>query len=217
MSASGPPTELILVRHGETQWNSEHRIQGHADSPLTARGQEQVAALAGSLTGLSVAAVFSSDLLRARETARILGARLGLEVRIDARLRERHLGVLEGRTMKEVELTDPALFRRWQEADPDWLVPGGESLRQRHDRIVTALAHAADSHVGQCVLLVTHGGGLDSAFRWAVDLPLTTPRRWAIPNAGLNVLRLRRGRWLIQSWGVTSHLGSADGGGAHEG
>jgi probable phosphoglycerate mutase len=198
--------ELTLVRHGETLWNVEGRMQGHGDSPLSERGRLQAEALAGALSAEGLDALYSSDLRRALDTARPIAAVLGLPVRPDARLRERHLGVLEGRTFAEVARDEPELLARWQGTDPAWVVPGGESKQQKHARVVAALASIVERHAGERVLAVTHGGGLDAAFRHALRIPLSAPRRFSLLNASLNVLLVEDGTWSVRTWGDVRHL-----------
>jgi broad specificity phosphatase PhoE len=138
-------TTLLLARHGETDWNAERRFQGHADVPLNARGREQAERLAEELTNSEVDAVFSSDLSRARETAEIVGARLGVEVVLDPDLRELDVGSRQGLTWEETrELTD------WD----------GEAREAHAERILGALRRIAGRHPGERVLVVTHGGSM---------------------------------------------------------
>jgi broad specificity phosphatase PhoE len=139
-------TTLLLVRHGETDWNAEGRLQGHTDRPLNPYGREQAKALAARLAGEAdrVAAVYSSDLARARETAEILGERLGLPVVVDPDLREKNWGTWEGLTSEE---------RLRVEFE-------GESTAEHRERTVRAVERIAERHPGQRVVVVTHGGSL---------------------------------------------------------
>jgi len=137
-------TTLLLVRHGETDWNAAGRLQGHTDRPLSDYGREQARRLADELAGEDFDAVYSSDLARARETAEIVGARLGLPVTLDPDLREKDWGTWEGLTSTErygVELV-------------------GESTEQHQERMLTALKRIAESHPRGCVIVVTHGGSM---------------------------------------------------------
>ena len=138
-------TTLLLVRHGETDWNAERRWQGHADVPLNERGREQARALAEQLAGESVDAIYSSDLSRARDTADILGARLDVPVVVDADLREIDVGPVEGLTAEE-----SAAFDGWQ----------GEPQEEHSERVFAAIDRIADRHPGERILVVTHGGSM---------------------------------------------------------
>lgn len=150
---------LLLARHGETDWNAERRWQGHSDVPLNERGREQARQLAEELAGETVAAIYSSDLLRAHETARIVADRKGMDVIVDRALRETNLGVWEGLTSTEIEQRFPEDWRTWREGG----VPsgrGGETPQQARERIVEVAHRIAAAHPGEQVLVVAHGGVL---------------------------------------------------------
>jgi probable phosphoglycerate mutase len=210
-------TELVLVRHGETAWNREQRIQGQLDTPLNDEGLRQARAAARAVgadpsrwrlapePGRAPPALASSDLLRCRQTAEPIAAALGLVPAFDARLRERAYGVFEGRTYPEVRRDMADRFERWLARDPDFDVDGGESLRGFAARVEAALRELAAAHAGRTLVLVTHGGVLDVAHRLARGLPLTVPRDWEIPNASLNRLRVADGRFEIVAWGEVGH------------
>jgi broad specificity phosphatase PhoE len=150
-------TTLLLARHGETDWNSERRWQGHADRPLNDRGREQARELAASLDG-TVAAIYSSDLQRARETAEIVGATLGLPVVLDASLREVDVGEWSGLVHTEIESRYPEGFARWRQGLHGW--EQGESYDDMGVRVVAALLAIAARHPGETVLVVSHGGAI---------------------------------------------------------
>jgi broad specificity phosphatase PhoE len=151
-------TTLILVRHGETDWNRDGRWQGQADAPLNKRGREQAMALADELAGEEVAAVYASDLSRARETAEILAARLGRPVDVDPRLREVHIGGWSGLTTDEIEARFPDDVLHWYEGDPSHSFDGGETYAAMGARVVAALEEIAARHPSDRVLVVLHGG-----------------------------------------------------------
>jgi len=211
-----PPTSdpkmvrIILVRHGETAWNLEGRLQGHRDSPLTPTGRSQVAAIAERLARVRVAALYSSDLGRARETALPISDRTAVSPRYDERLRERRLGIFEGLTEPEIVERYPAEWALFRERDPDWVVPGGESARERSERTVSFLEELAARHLGETVAAVTHGGVLDGLFRFVVGLSLAVPRHFIIPNGALNVIRFDEGRWMLETWGSREHYASEE-------
>jgi probable phosphoglycerate mutase len=212
-----PPTELILLRHGETDWNRERRIQGQLDTPLNGEGIRQARAAARRLAaerarwglvpapGGSAPVMVSSDLMRCRQTAEPIAAALGLDCAHDARLRERGFGVFQGRTYPEVQRDDPERFARWMHRDPDFEVEGGESLRTFGARVESALVGLAVAHRGRTVVVVTHGGVLDVANRLCRGLAIGAPRDFEIPNAGLNRLRFDGERFELLVWGDVGH------------
>jgi probable phosphoglycerate mutase len=200
-------TRLCLVRHGETPWNIERRLQGHRDIDLNNAGRHQAQAAALWLLREPVDAVYSSDLLRAWHTAERLAVALGLERKPMPALRERRYGMFEGLTHVEAGLRFPDAFARHEARDPDFTPPGdGESLVNFYLRVTAALQGIAARHPGETVVAVTHGGVLDMVNRFVRHLPLSAPRDFAIPNAGLNWLTVRAGVWEIESWGEIAHL-----------
>ncbi len=204
---------LIIVRHGETEWNRLGLQQGHLDSPLTPLGRQQARAAAAALTESGAAALYSSDLGRALSTAQIIGERLGLQVGLESRLRERHLGILQGLTMARFEQEHPQECARLRSGDPDYTLPQGESARQCSERCVAGLNAIAARHAGETVVIVTHGGVLNRIFRRVLGIPLHTPRRFALCNGSINTFSARDGEWRLETWGEIRHLrrlGTAD-------
>jgi probable phosphoglycerate mutase len=203
-------TELILVRHGETDWNRELRFQGHVDVPLNAIGHEQARRLALRLAVERVHHLVSSDLQRAQQTARPvaeLGQReLPLEPELDAALREQNFGVVDGMRVPDIKAQHPQEWAQWVRFDADYAFAGGESTRQFHARVMAAVRALAARHRGQTLAVVTHGGVLDMIYRTARALPLHGPRQSAIPNAGLNRVRLHDDHIEILTWADTQHL-----------
>ena len=151
-------TTLLLVRHGETDWNSERRWQGHADRPLNERGREQARVLGAELAGRRIDAIYSSDLLRARETAEIVAAELRLELRVDPGLREVDVGSWSGLAHGEIEASDPDGFRRWQEGGKGW--EHGESYEEMGERVVATVLEIAAAHPDETLVVVSHGGSI---------------------------------------------------------
>ena len=198
-------TFLTVVRHGETQWNRQGRMQGHLDSPLTPRGQAQARALAGALAGRAFDAVYSSDLGRAVETARAIVGE-NADLLLEPRLRERHLGVFQTLSWQQVEAQMPEVLARFRSADADWAIPEGESVRQRYERQIAALDDIAQRHPGRQVLVVAHGGTLDSLMRHVLGLPLAQPRTFSLFNASINVVSRLDGQWRLDLWGDVGHL-----------
>ncbi len=199
-------TELIVVRHGETVWNEIGKQQGWLDTELSELGRAQAQAIADSLTGEHFDALYSSDLGRAMQTAEIIGERLGLEILTDTRLRERNLGIMQGLTMAEFEQKYPEKYAQFRGGDPDYVIPDGESVRQRYERNITCAEELARHHGGQRLLVVAHGGILNSFFRHAVGMDLTAPRHFSLYNASINTFTLTDGQWRLDRWGDTHHL-----------
>ena len=208
---SDTSTELILVRHGETDWNLRKCFQGQIDVPLNERGLAQAQRLARQLhsEGLRFDAIVSSDLSRARQTAEPTCGLLGLALRSDVAWREQAFGVLEGQSVDALRSEHPELHAQWQRHDPDYALPGGaESRRQFSARILAAAASLAQRHAGGRVLVLTHGGALDMLWRAAQGLTLQGPRACAIPNAGINRMRWSEEGLSLLSWGEDQHLQS---------
>jgi probable phosphoglycerate mutase len=197
---------LCLARHGETDWNAAGRIQGQLDIPLNARGQRQAAALAAALAGQSFDAVYSSDLGRAQQTARVLAAAHGLAVHTLADWRERHHGRMQGNTYDELKLSWPHGYQRLRARDPEFDVAGGESLQGLALRVAGALERLRARHAHGTVALVTHGGTLDAVYRLVSGQPLHEPRRVPIRNCSIHWLRHDGERWSIVAWGGDGHL-----------
>ncbi len=200
-------SRIILLRHGETVWNREGRIQGHLNSPLSAIGIAQAEALAHRLAGESFAALYSSDLGRARETAERIAARTDHRVVLDPALRERNLGILQGLIRAEAQVLHPEIYARYRTFDPDCVIPGGENAQKFIDRVMMAFSAIADQFPGKAVVVVTHGGVLDVLYRHASGLPLHGARTAPLPNAGFNCLVYGvGGRWSLPLWGDVTHL-----------
>ena len=157
-------TRIVLARHGETEWNRVGRWQGHADPPLTETGRQQATELADGLAGDGIAAVYSSDLRRASETARVVGDRLGLPVTEDRALREIDVGSWSGLTRDEVRERFPEGFARWLGGE---IGHDGETREQLTERVVGAVERIAAAHDGETVLIVTHGGSIRALRRHA--------------------------------------------------
>jgi probable phosphoglycerate mutase len=199
-------TELIVLRHGETAWNAEGRIQGHLDSPLNEEGLAQALLVGDRLARESFAQLYSSDLGRALQTAQPIADHSGRPVFADTRLRERNLGLFQGHTGAQCERRWPKHYARFRSRDPDHVVPGGESARQLYERVSDMFTALAREHAGKRLVVVTHGGVLDALYRFVRGLPLEQPRDFPIYNASFNVVQLSGARWSIERWGDISHL-----------
>lgn len=199
-------TELVFIRHGQTDYNVQLRFQGHVDAPLNGHGHHQARLLAQRLAGEPARAMVSSDLTRARQTAAPLAAAWALEPVLMPALREQCFGVLEGLDRPEIERRHPELWARWCEYRADYALPGGESLREFHRRVLDAVRQLADQAAGARLVVVTHGGVLDVLWRQAQGLPLDGPRLCDIPNTGINRLRWIDGTLQIDGWADAAHL-----------
>jgi probable phosphoglycerate mutase len=202
-------TRIIAIRHGETLWNVDTRIQGHRDIPLNDRGRWQAAQVARALAGEPIAAVYASDLLRAHATGAAIAEAAGAPLHAEPDLRERSFGELEGRTFAEIEAALPEQARRWRQRDPHFAPEGGESLTLLRARIAEVTARLAARHLGQQIVLVAHGGVLDVLYRLATGQELQAPRTWLLANAALNRLLWTPEALTLVGWGDTGHLDGA--------
>jgi 2,3-bisphosphoglycerate-dependent phosphoglycerate mutase len=199
-------TKLIVVRHGETPWNREKRMQGMTDTPLSDVGQAQARALGRRLAGHEFAALYASDLARARDTASIIAEHTGRKLVMDSRLRERRFGIFEGLTAGEIQERFPEEHARFISRDPDYEVPGGESARGFAGRCLGCLSEIAGRHRGEEIVVVTHGLVLDSLYRAAQGLEHGERRPVPLINASLNLFGYGAGAWRLVLWGDISHL-----------
>ncbi|GAA3986921.1 histidine phosphatase family protein [Comamonas faecalis] len=202
-------TRIIAVRHGETAWNVDTRIQGHLDIALNATGQWQARRLAQALRSEDIAAIYSSDLARARETAQAVATLSGAPLLADPGLRERSFGDFEGRTFAQIERERPEDARRWRQRDPGFVPAGGESLLMLQERIAQTVATLAARHDGEQILLVAHGGVMDMLYRLATHLHLQAPRTWQLTNAAINRLLWTGESLALVGWADTRHLDGA--------
>jgi 2,3-bisphosphoglycerate-dependent phosphoglycerate mutase len=199
-------TRVIAIRHGETAWNAEQRLQGHTDIGLNERGQEQARRLARALEGEDFAAVYASDLSRAFATAQAFAEPAGLTVQPDTGLRERAFGLFEGHTYGEIEQRWPDGALRWRQRDPAFAPEGGESLETFQARCVAAVSRLAAAHAGQSIAVVAHGGVLDALYRAATRAGLSAPRTWALGNASVNRLLHTDEGFVLVGWNDSRHL-----------
>jgi len=203
-------TLLYIIRHGETQWNIEGRWQGHLDSPLTPKGIKQAQAVATTLTRYEFSTIYTSDLGRAFHTAEIIAAETKKPLVSDRRLREWNLGIFQGMTKAEMQHQHADAFNAYQSADKDFVMPGGESVRQSCERGINCLTELAREHTGDSIVIVTHGGILNGVFRHAVGLPLNVPRTFKLSNASLNIFCVTNDLWQLETFGDVTHLRQVD-------
>ena len=201
-------TRIIAIRHGETAWNVDTRIQGQLDIALNAAGRWQASRLAEVLKDEPIAAIYASDLARAWETAQYVGRSVDLEVIKEEALRERGFGDFEGKTFAEIEAQLPDQSLRWRRRDPDFAPVGGESLTALRERVVEATVRLAERHQGELIALVAHGGVMDVLYRAATRLDIQAPRTWTLGNAAINRLLWTPGGLSLVGWADMQHLDS---------
>jgi probable phosphoglycerate mutase len=208
--ASGGPggeaTRIVAVRHGETVWNAEMRMQGQLDTALSARGRRQAVRAAEALRGEGIEAIYASDLARAFDTASAIAAALALPVSADRGLRERSFGIFEGHTYAEIDARWPEEAARWRRHEPAFAPAGGESLIEFSARAVAAVTRIAAAARGRTTLIVSHGGVLDCLYRAASGIELGAPRSWELGNAAINRLLFTGERFTLVGWSDTAHL-----------
>jgi probable phosphoglycerate mutase len=202
----GEATRLIAVRHGETAWNVEARLQGQLDIPLNERGHEQARRTAHWLAEDAPEVVVSSDLARAQATAHAIASFNRVPLELEAGLRERSFGRFQGMTHLEVTERWPEQSKRWKSRDPEFAPGDGESLSVFYARCVEATLRIAERHAGRTVVLVAHGGVMDCLYRAATRVPLDAPRIWQLDNAAINRLLHTSSGLTLVGWNDTSHL-----------
>lgn len=199
-------SRIILIRHGETEWNALGLYQGQLNSPLTAEGRQQAVALAERLRDTPIDALYSSDLGRTQETAAPLVAASNLELSIDPRLRERHYGIFQGLDKTSVAKLHPEAYAGHHSGDPDFQIPEGESTRQFYKRVTDCLEDLAARHPDQQIAIVTHGGFIGLAIKYVLGLALDTERRFVMANTSYNLIARDDSGWMLHTLGDISHL-----------
>ena len=207
--AIGAVTRIVLIRHGQTAWNVATRIQGHTDEPLNETGRWQAAQLAAALAHEEFSAIYSSDLQRAHATAEPLALATRLRIISEPGLRERHFGSFEGATFQAIDEQWPQEALRWRQREPDFAPPGGETLADFYQRVVSTATLAAARHPGELIALISHGGALDCLYRAALSLPLNAPRSWQLGNAAINRLLYTGRGFALVGWNDETHLQAA--------
>ena len=199
-------TEITIVRHGETIWNVEQRIQGHSNSQLSENGVVQAGLVAGALAKREFDVLISSDLQRAVETASIINKQLALSYECTAKLRERSFGRVEGMNFDEMKKHFPDEFRRYKARDPKFAFPGGESLEQLYQRVTSEIERITRKYAGQKVLIVAHGLVLEMMLYRTFNIQLDQPRVFSINNSSISSFYIDGDRWFLKEWGVIEHL-----------
>jgi 2,3-bisphosphoglycerate-dependent phosphoglycerate mutase len=208
-------TRILAIRHGETPWNVDTRIQGQLDIGLNDTGKWQAQCVGQALREEHITAIYSSDLVRAFETAQAIAQSNALAERLSVightGLRERHFGHLQGQTWKEIETGWPEDARLWRGRDPHWAPVGGESLTALRERIANCVDELASQHLGEQIVLVAHGGVMDALYRLATQQAIDAPRTWHLGNAAINRLLWTPQGLSLVGWGDVSHFDEAHG------
>ena len=206
-------TDILIIRHGQTDWNKQKRLQGHSDIPLNEDGFLQAVTLAKTLQNESLDAIFSSDLQRAWQTANEIAKCHNLPVLTDPSFRERCYGICEGMMSDEIRAAFPKSYEAWYAADPDHFFPDGdrktESPRQFHRRAMDAIRDIATRHTGKTLAVVTHFGVIETAYRVARNIPLGTRCRMPVLNTSINRFRFIDDKLELLTWGEATHLDEA--------
>jgi probable phosphoglycerate mutase len=203
-------TEILLIRHGETLWNQEGRMQGQQDSPLTAMGMNQARQLARRLKAVEFTALYSSDLGRAHQTARCVADETGHEVVAEAGLRERNFGIFEGLTNAEIKVRHPEDYALFEKRLPDYRMSGGESAVQFRERVLLTMERIVKRHPDETIVVVSHGLVLDAMYRTATKMALDIPRGFPLLNCSVNTFRHSAEGWLAVAVCDVGHLAEGD-------
>lgn len=199
-------TRVYLVRHGETEWNNSGRYQGHSDVALSSQGRRQAELLRERLRHISFDAVYSSDLLRARETAAIIAAVHGLNVKTDEAFREINFGAWEGLTYREIVAAFPHEWESWRWDPANVVIPGGESFRQVKERVWRAFRMMVEREKGHNLLLVAHGGSLRALICAVLGMDLTAVWRFRLDNTGVSIVDCYNGDFILALLNDSHHL-----------
>lgn len=200
-------TRICIIRHGETDWNQEQRIQGQIDIPLNETGRAQALAMAFNAAHHSFHAIYSSDLTRARETAEALGEREGHEIKLMPELRERHYGIFQNVVKDDAEAQYPQAYKLYTARDLHYDFETGESLQAFSERTLNIFDWLVRHHSNKLIAVVCHAGLLDVMYRKATGRPLETPRDFHIPNCALNWFHFDGAGWHLEAWDDHHHLG----------
>lgn len=204
-----PPVRVLIVRHGETQWNADGRIQGQTDVHLSDRGEMQARALFPRLADELIAAVYASDLQRAWRTADLAVDGRLVPVTRDPALRELAFGEWEGLVYAEAAARDPEVASRRLRHPARTAPPGGEHLGDLLERVRPALQAIQSRHAGETVLIATHGGVVRALGCFFLGLDLDSAWRLTAGNAGLSIVSWWHDGPILEAWNDTSHLRGA--------
>ena len=198
-------TVLILIRHGETLWNTQLRMQGSLDSDLTSKGESQIKALGEWMKEFPFDYLYCSDTPRAHKTAEAISKFTGHNLNLDKRLREKNLGVFEGLTSEEARERYPETFQLFKTAGANYVIDQGESTQQLLDRALEVIEEIRIRHPQKVVGAVTHGGVVRVLMKHVLGIPLDAPTQFLIGNTGIFRLVWRE-KWLVAEMGAEPHL-----------
>ena len=198
-------TVLILIRHGETIWNTQLRMQGSLDSDLTPKGELQIKALGEWMKEIPFDYLYCSDTPRAHKTAEALSKYTGHTLNFDKRLREKNLGIFEGLTSEEAREQYPEAFKLFKTAGANYVIDQGESTQQLLDRALEVIEEIRIRHPQKVVVAVTHGGVVRVLMKHVLGIPLDAPTQFLIGNTGIFRLVWRE-KWLVAEMGAEPHL-----------
>ena len=204
--------QVFLVRHGETQWNAERRLQGQSDSPLTALGEQQARQVGERLKSYGITHIISSDLGRTQQTAAIIAGCIGCSVQTDPRLRELNMGVLETRILSGLTTEEEGWRQSLVDGTCEGRIPQGESMSEVASRMRQALDACRELPAGSRPLLVSHGMALGTLINTLLGLPAWAERRLRLRNCSLSRVDFQHSPWLADGWivetaGDVAHLG----------
>tara|TARA_B100000700_G_scaffold227349_1_gene250995 strand:+ start:745 stop:1356 length:612 start_codon:yes stop_codon:yes gene_type:complete len=198
-------TELIIIRHGETEWNKQRRMQGHLNSNLSKLGESQIILLGKWMEQITFKHIYCSDSPRARKTAEAITKFSGNDLKIDKRLREKNLGVFEGLTSDEAMELYPEVFHQFKTAGAEYVIKNGESTKQLFERAHNFIEEIRINHPNERVVIVTHGGVIRVLVKHILGISLDYPTYFKIMNTSLFHFYWDE-KWMISQMGVISHL-----------
>ena len=197
---------LLIVRHGETDWNAEERIQGHTDIGLSDTGAEQARLLGTRLALIPIDVAYCSDLKRAAETATLAIGDQDVVLNRTPRLREYHKGAFEGMTLTEIKAQFPEEYPKYLEKNLDYAPAGGETIRDVSSRMATVFGEIKDKHLNETVLVVGHGGSLRAGMVSLLSMPLEGNWSFVFGNCGLTMVETYEDNAVLRLFNDVSHL-----------
>ena len=197
---------LLIVRHGETEWNAEGRIQGHTDIGLSENGAQQARSLGQRLADRQIDVAYSSDLKRTSETARLALGDRNVILNETPRLREYHKGIFEGMTLTEIQTQFPDEYPKYLEKDLSYAPEGGETTRDVSTRMASIFQEIKAKHLDETVLVVSHGGALRAAMVSLLGMPLEGNWSFVFGNCGLTMVDTFADNAVLRLFNDTSHI-----------
>jgi 2,3-bisphosphoglycerate-dependent phosphoglycerate mutase len=199
-------TIIIFIRHGETEWNLSSRLMGLLDSPLTRKGVAQGKAIAERLSKEQFTALYSSDLGRAFHTAEFISGATKKKIVLEKDLREMNMGIYQGLTREDMLIKYPEEMRQFEELGPAYTLPDAENIMKKDERVKSVMNKLARRHIGEKIVIVSHGGILTSLFEYVLDMPPGSSWRFQRFNGSYNSFSFSDGFWSLVTWGDISHL-----------